>query len=78
MEQVTWVSMEDLTQAPCHPEGYVSSMITTTVELESLIGSYHDCTDIKDIYKALTTSTNVNPQHIYPQSLHRSGGSASF
>ena len=65
VEQVTRGSMEELIQA--HTEGYASSMISVTFELETFIVSDHDCTDFKDIYKALSTSTDVNPQHIYPE-----------
>ena len=65
-EDVTRVfSMEGLTQA--HTERHASSMISVTFELETFIISYHDCTDFKDIYKGLSTSTDVNPRHIYPE-----------
>jgi hypothetical protein len=65
VEQVSRVSMEDLTQA--HAEGYASSMLSVSVELEDFVEAYHDCTDFKDIYKSLSTSTDFNPQHVYPE-----------
>ena len=55
VEQVSRVSMEDLTQT--HAEGYASSMLSVTVELEGFIAAYQDCTDFKSIYNALHTST---------------------
>jgi hypothetical protein len=64
VEQIARVSMEDLTQAQA--EGYASSMLSVSVELEDFVAEYHDCTDFKDIYKSLSTSTDVNPEHVYP------------
>ena len=49
VEQVSRVSMEDLTQA--HSEGYASSMLSVTVELEAFVASFQDCPDFNDIYK---------------------------
>jgi hypothetical protein len=42
-------------------------MFSVSVELEDFVEVYHDCTDFKDIYKSLSTSTDVNPQHVYPE-----------
>jgi len=65
VKQVSRVSMEDWTQA--HAEGYASSMLSDTVELEAFVAAYQDCTDFKALYKALGTSTHVHPLHVYPQ-----------
>jgi hypothetical protein len=65
VEQVSRVSMEDLTQA--HAEGYASSMLSATVELEAFVTSYQDCTDFKGIYNALHASTDINLQYVYPE-----------
>ncbi len=47
VEQISRVSMEDLTQA--HVEGYASSMISDSVELEDFVAVYQGCTDFNDI-----------------------------
>ena len=49
VEQVSRVSMEDLTQT--HAEGYASSMLSDTVELEDFVSSYQECSDFNNIYK---------------------------
>ena len=48
VEHVSRVSLEDLTQA--HPEGYASSRLSATVQLDPSVAAYQDCPDFNDIF----------------------------
>jgi hypothetical protein len=55
--EVEHVSLEDLTQV--HVEGYASSRISVTVQLDASVVAYQDCPDFNDIFIMVHLIRNV-------------------